>query len=77
LVIFHSIADSVGNKKPNTDGLTDDEARQKKISCENITDGILSSAFLTVLTDEISVGDGGMTVNVLELCQIPTDRFCW
>jgi hypothetical protein len=28
-----------------------------------------------VITDGISVGDGGMMINILELCQIPIDIF--
>jgi hypothetical protein len=48
------------NHQRNTDGLTNYEARQKKISTENITDEIILSVFSTVITDGISVGDGGM-----------------
>ena len=48
---------------------------KKQISRENITNGIHPSAFSTVITGGLSVGDGGMAVNVSELCQIPTDIF--
>jgi hypothetical protein len=44
-------------KKPTTDGLTDGDARQKKYSHKNITDGIHPSAFSMVITDGISVGN--------------------
>jgi hypothetical protein len=44
-------------------------------SRENITNGIHPSAFSMVITGGLSVGDGGMTVNVSELYQIPTDIF--
>jgi hypothetical protein len=40
----------------------------KKISRENITDGINTSVFSTVITNGYSISDGGMTVNVSELC---------
>jgi len=77
--ISHSVADSVGNKKTNhrrnINGLIDDDARQKNNSRENITDGIHPFAFSMVITDGLSVGDGGMAVNVSELWQIPTDIF--
>ena len=41
-VIFHYVANSVRNlKKPNTDSIIDGEARKKKISHKNFTDGII------------------------------------
>jgi hypothetical protein len=64
------------NHRWNTDGLTDGETQQKKFSREKITDRIHPSAFSTVITDGPSVGDGGMAVNISELCQIPTNILC-
>jgi len=54
-------------KKPTTDGLTDGEARQKKSSHENFTDGIIPSVFSTVITDGKTVGVVAWAVNISEL----------
>ena len=75
-VFFHFVADSVGNKKTNNRrSYRQQRGEKKQISRENITNGIHPSAFSTVITGGLSVGDGGMAVNVFELCQIPTDIF--
>jgi hypothetical protein len=58
-VISRSVSDAVRNKKkPTTDGLTDGEARQKKISLENFIDGILPFVFSTIITDGKSEEEG-------------------
>jgi len=70
-----SVAKSVANKK-NTHrrSYRRIRARQKKVSCGNITDGINLSAISTVITDGISVGNYGIAGNCLPtLCEIPTD----
>jgi hypothetical protein len=75
-VFFHFIVDSVRNKKINhRRSYRRQRGAKKQISRENITNGIHPSAFSTVITGGLSVGDGGMVVNVSELCQIPTDIF--
>jgi hypothetical protein len=75
-VLPHFIADSVGNKKTNhRRSYKRQRAAKIFFSRENITNGIHPSAFSMVITGGLSVGDGGMTVNVSELYQIPTDIF--
>jgi hypothetical protein len=77
LVIFHSVADSIGNKKNQSLTEYRRSYRQRSAAKKNFpgesTGKIILFVFSTVITDGLSVGDCGMTVNISKLYQIPTD----